>query len=351
MSIPVICDRCRTTGSAGDGDFSHLGDLLEFEPVAVRPRANGWDPDAQRAFIALLATTGSKRSSALAIGRNVHGFEQLLKRPDGAGLKLAFERAMAIYQQNGAMKIATGVADAAARNAQMTPPSRLRGHEPQPEPDIGEDHQLELIEAIGQKFMRKVAAERRARLAGEIVAADFYLRQVTILETMFDLTASRFGWDTHEVLRDLRRGGLDMQQIVATPFTDWLDRSRRLWWMQEGEPERPSYPDTRFLEKRHTPDGEVSVYTDQDATGALTTPARGFTKEQWAQMKHDDQRAARQRQFDEDAEEQRQWEARARAEWEKQPNSSPSSLGEGDHACPERSRRRSRRAKHGGGAA
>ena len=58
MTIAVICDRCRIAGTAGSGDFAHLGDLLEFEPVAVRPRVNGWDPDAQRAFIALLATTG-----------------------------------------------------------------------------------------------------------------------------------------------------------------------------------------------------------------------------------------------------------------------------------------------------
>ena len=69
MTIPVICDRCRVAGTAGTGDFSHFGDLLLFEPVKVQHRVNGWDPDAQRAFIALLATTGSKRRAALAIGR------------------------------------------------------------------------------------------------------------------------------------------------------------------------------------------------------------------------------------------------------------------------------------------
>ena len=58
MTIPVICDRCRVGGIAGAGDFSHLGNLLEFEPVP-RPvkRVDGWHEEKQRAFIALLATT------------------------------------------------------------------------------------------------------------------------------------------------------------------------------------------------------------------------------------------------------------------------------------------------------
>ena len=130
MTIPVICDRCRVAGTAGTGDFSHFGDLLEFEPVEVRARVNGWDADAQRAFIALLATTGSKRRAALAIGRNAFGIDQLLKRPDTDSFRAAYDRALAIAKQNGAMKLATGVADSAARNAQLAPPSRLRGFEP-----------------------------------------------------------------------------------------------------------------------------------------------------------------------------------------------------------------------------
>ena len=127
MTIPVICDSCRKTGLAGEGDFTHLGDLLDFAPVPVQPRVNGWDAEAQRAFIALLATTGSKRRAALAIGRNAYGIDQLLKRPGSDSFKAAYDRAMAIAKQNGMTKIAQGVADAAARHAQLTPPSRLRG--------------------------------------------------------------------------------------------------------------------------------------------------------------------------------------------------------------------------------
>jgi hypothetical protein len=68
MSIPVICDRCRATGIAGEADFSHLGDLLDFAPVPRKTeRADGWSPEKQRAFIAALSPPGSKRQAALAI--------------------------------------------------------------------------------------------------------------------------------------------------------------------------------------------------------------------------------------------------------------------------------------------
>jgi hypothetical protein len=128
MSIPVICDRCRSPGIAGEADFSHLGDLLEFTPVPRRKeRVDGWSPEKQRAFIAALSATGSKRRAALAIGMQPYGADQLLKAEGSDSFKAAVERAMAIAAQNGTMKIAQGVADAAARNAQLTAPSRLRG--------------------------------------------------------------------------------------------------------------------------------------------------------------------------------------------------------------------------------
>jgi hypothetical protein len=242
MSIPVICDRCRSTGVSGEGDFSHLGDLLDFTPVPrKKERVNGWNAERQRAFIAALSATGSKRRAAQAIGMATFGVDQLLKAEGNESFKAAFDKAMLIAKTNGSMKIAQGVADAAARNAQLTPPSRLRGFEPEPEPEptMGEDEKWDLIHRIGVKFMRKVAAEREARLAGEIVAADFYLRQITMIEVTFDLMAARLGEDARQALAELRRGEHSIIHIASTPLTDWLDRARREWWRQEGEPERP----------------------------------------------------------------------------------------------------------------
>ena len=339
MSIPVICDRCRSTGTAGTSDFSHLGDLLDFAPVPrKKERVDGWSPEKQRAFIAALSATGSKRRAAMSIGMAPFGVDQMLKAEGNESFKAAYERAMAIAKQNGSMKIAAGVADAAARNAQLAPPSRLRDLpsplEEEDEGEIDEEQKLQLIEHLAGKFMKKVALERKTRLNGEIAAADFYLRQVTMIEVLFDLTASRFGWDPAEVLRDLRRGGHSPLHIVSTPFADWLDTRRRIWWLEEGDAERPPHPDPRFLRKHEggpwgSRGGEgYSTYADDSATGATTTPARGYTAEEWAKMPGEDQRLARKRQYDEDAAEQAEWERRAHAEFEARQNTL-SHLGRG----------------------
>ena len=314
-TIPVICDRCRTVGFSGDGDFSHLGDLLDFTPVPrKKERVDGWSAERQRAFIAALSATGSKRQAAQALGMGAYGIDQMLKSQGNESFKAAFDRAMAIAKANGSMKIAAGVADAAARNAQMAGPSRLRGHEPEAEPSMSDDQKWDLIESIGTRLMKKVAAERQARLAGEIVAADFHLRQVTFIEVMFDLTVSQLGFDPHEVMAELRRGRHDFRQIVSTPFSDWLDASRRKWWAEEGEPERPRHPDVEFLKRHRSEDCEYGTHADHSAYGALTDPARGYTKEQWAELSPEEQRLARAQQFEQDAAEQMEWEARATAQ-------------------------------------
>ena len=57
---------------SGEADFSHLGDLLDFTPVPRKTkRFDGWNEERQRAFIAALAATGSKRKAARSIGRAV----------------------------------------------------------------------------------------------------------------------------------------------------------------------------------------------------------------------------------------------------------------------------------------
>jgi hypothetical protein len=313
-TIPVICDRCRSIGNSGEGDFSHLGDLLEFEPVPRRQRVNGWDAEAQRAFIAALAMCGSKTRAAKSLGRNAFGIEQLLKSKGSESFRLAYDRAMAIAAKNGSMRIATGVADAAARNSWLDKRSALRGHEPppDPEPEIDDEQKWALIEQLGAKFLRKVAAERDARLAGRIVEADFHLRQITFLEVMFDLTAETLGWDAGEVLGELRRGSHSLLEIASTPLSDWLDESRRNFWQSEGDPPRPEHPDKRFLVEHEG----CTTQAAQNAYGATTTPARGYSAEQWAAMGFEQQQRARERQFAEDAEEQVEWEAKARRDFE-----------------------------------
>jgi len=220
-AIPVICDRCRATGTAGAGDFSHLGDLLDFAPVPRKTRrSDGWTPERQRAFIAALSATGSPRQAARAVGMAAFGVERLRQDSGSDSFRAAWDRALAIAAQAGTMRIATGVADAAARAAHLgpPPPSRLRGHEPQPEPDEADDTdlRLELVERLVAKFQRKVGQEREARLAGRIVEADFYLRQITVLEVAFDLMIDGHGEDGWTMLMQARRGERNMLEIADT---------------------------------------------------------------------------------------------------------------------------------------
>ena len=174
MTIPVICDRCRVAGTAGTGDFSHFGDLLEFEPVprGPKPRVDGWTEEKQRAFIALLATTGSQRRAAMALGMAPYGAAKLREAPGSDSFNAAWDRAMEIAAKNGTVKISTAVSDAAARAAQLeAPPSRLRGHEPDEDEEEGDvEAKFAVIENLFCKWMGKVEAERTARLNGQVVA-------------------------------------------------------------------------------------------------------------------------------------------------------------------------------------
>jgi len=92
--------------------------LLGFEPVPMRKKVNGWDPDAQRAFVALLAMTGSKLRAARAIGRKPAGIDHILTKPEAAGFGAAIDGAMALAAKRNGMAIARGVA--AAQKAEPT---------------------------------------------------------------------------------------------------------------------------------------------------------------------------------------------------------------------------------------
>jgi hypothetical protein len=89
--------------------------LLDFIPAVVQPRVNGWDAEAQRAFVALIAVTGSKVRAAKAIGRNPGGLDRIFDRPDGASFLSACDEAFALYRQRHGARLVQGVAHAAKR--------------------------------------------------------------------------------------------------------------------------------------------------------------------------------------------------------------------------------------------
>lgn len=79
---PVLCDRCRTAGTLGEGDFSELKPTLDFAPVSSKTsRHDGWTPERQRGFIEGLARTESVSRAAAAVNMSKEGAYQLRMHP------------------------------------------------------------------------------------------------------------------------------------------------------------------------------------------------------------------------------------------------------------------------------
>lgn len=142
---------------------------------------DGWTAERQRDFIRLLATYGSPRLACEAMGKNVSGIASIYKRPDAESFRAAWDKALAIGLARQARPSsephfaqAPGLAPRQPHNRRAQPIRGIGEHGDRPDqPEISEDQKWDLIHTIGIRFMRKVAAERQARLAGEIVAADF----------------------------------------------------------------------------------------------------------------------------------------------------------------------------------
>ena len=315
--IPVHCARCSACGTAGAGDFAHLADLLDFTPVEQKvKRVDGWTPQRQRDFILALSATGSKRRAAAAIGMAAFGIDQLMKKPEAESFALAFDRAMAI----------AAASDASSRAARL---EHIKGAAPpaaaaEEEDDSAEalEMKLEVAERLAVKFLAKVQAERASRLAGEIVAADFYLRQVTALEVALDLLAQECGYSGFQLLAGCRRSGYNLFAIAETPFTRLLDEERRRLWAEEGEPDRPEHPPQRYLDHRTDPaTGLGFSLQPTETTGPASDPPPGVDAEKWARMSYDGQKAMWAEQHRRDAEAQISWESQAVAEHKAQARS------------------------------
>ena len=97
------------------------------------------------------------------------------------------------------------------------------------------------MERLTRLYLGRIAMERRDRLAGDIPAADFYLRQLTHMEVLLELG----GGGKH--LLWLAEGNVpaapashEPEPIYATELTERLDARRREAWAAAGEPDRPA---------------------------------------------------------------------------------------------------------------
>ncbi|HVQ09831.1 MAG TPA: hypothetical protein VMS43_15485 [Allosphingosinicella sp.] len=244
--IPVVRDRCRAQGNAGEDAFAGLGDLLDFAPVPRKiRRVDGWTADRQRAFIAALAVTGSPRQAARAVGKAQWGVDRLREAEGAEGFSAAWDKAMAMAEEKGRHRLAAGISAVIEADA---PPGRIAAEAEPAEPtgaDLASaDAEAEaFFRALLDKYLSKLEQESRARLDGRIAEADFYVRQITCLEVSLDMVSG----DGMKIMRDFRCRGHDLLHIAETDMSRLLDAARRLHWEQAGEPPRPEHPPRHLL--------------------------------------------------------------------------------------------------------
>ena len=277
MSPPNLTTPPATAPSPDEiPDFAELAadpeiaPLLVFEPVVRKiKRPDGWFPELQRELIARIAATGTIQAAVWQMGKHATGAEALYKVPTADSFRASWDAAVAIGRRRNGLdsqppytgevpgitrRSSSGGASERAmpgawprRGASMTTAHLDDADADAEESEELREEKLKVMESLFTKWLGKVEAERKARLEGDVVAADFYLRQLTFFEICFDLRSEGLGEDAFTLLSEFRRGGFHVVQIAATPFTQLLDAKRRELWAKLDEPDRPEFPPARYL--------------------------------------------------------------------------------------------------------
>jgi hypothetical protein len=267
--------------------------LLDFAPVVRKnERHDGWTPEHQRGLIIALALTGNIERAAAAVGRTKGGAWALRFGENAEGFCAAWAAALALYHRRRCVAVPEPAPEPMPAPAPAHRPGRgRRGPAPPPAPDPPDEGDWnELLDGLIARYLRKLADERCCRLAGRIVAADFYVRQLTWIEVALDI-----GGRAQDVLDLLRIGDVGVTNIVATPMSALLDQVRRDFWREKGEPDRPAPP----------PLGEHDEERSLGVPSYFSPPRDGDYKD-WCRRQDAAQAVA--------AEAQAAWEERAKAE-------------------------------------
>lgn len=73
----------------------HDPQAYDWVPVLRKPRADGWSPDRQRAFIEMLADSGSASFAAQSVGMTLRSAQKLRRSPGAEGFDRAWTAALA----------------------------------------------------------------------------------------------------------------------------------------------------------------------------------------------------------------------------------------------------------------
>ncbi|URW74560.1 hypothetical protein M9980_08205 [Sphingomonas donggukensis] len=264
-----------------------LRPVREFEPVPRKYRHDGWTVERQRAFIAALAETGSVKAAAGRINMSPEGAYYLRRQPGAESFAAAWEVAL----DHGVQSLAD-IAIERAREGVPVPvfwkgeqvgEKRwyndrllmfiLRHHLPrrygalaalptgtrhpdtiareeaaaaqteaaQTEADRAEADQAEsdrINEVLLKRYEAKVRAERRLRLEGRVVAADFTLRQLTHIELILDAGGRTLALIDRATGMGPRGEPLG-DEPYASEVSDLLATIREEAWAKEAAPPRP----------------------------------------------------------------------------------------------------------------
>jgi hypothetical protein len=307
MSDSLIAPRVIGTPDPG-ADFDkdpELAGLLDFDPAPRKVnRPDGWSPERQRRFIQLIVETGSPQRAAVAMGKVLSGVEYVYRGEESEGFRGAWDRAVAIVRIREERRLARltheAVKEPPHRRA-LPPPTRAPVNDAGNAP-ASRDEQWEMMLKLFERYARKLQCERRARRAGDIAAADFYLRQATWMEVCLEVGGLQ------RVLEHADIGGTNVLAVAETPLSRILDDIRRAMWSEDGE--RPERPDHLLVDH-----GDCS--TEPGEVYGQLSPPPWADPDEWRTLDHRQQRARYAEQRARDAEAYRAWIERATAAWDR----------------------------------
>jgi hypothetical protein len=163
-------------------------------------------PEKQRDFIRALTILGSAEQAAIAVGGTMSGAYKLRTAAGGGEFARSWDSALALYHRRHPRLEPKGrpsqgeILSGAGRTSWPAAPASPNPRDPEVEACADEEAFDELL----IKYMMKLGAERAAGLAGRIVEADFYVRQLTWFEIVIDLAGMVAR--AIELLNGLKRG-------------------------------------------------------------------------------------------------------------------------------------------------
>lgn len=264
----------------------------DFTPVPRRYRHDGWTAERQRAFIDALAATGSVSRAARRINMSSEGAYYLRRQPGAEEFRAAWDAALdhgvqqlvdiALERAFEGVPIpifykgeqcgekrwyndrllmfmlkhhlparydptplprGTLHPDTIAREAAENCPvcrERREAEEAAANLPPGESPEDKAwLDRTLKAYLLKVQSERQHRLAGEVVAADFTLRQLTHIELILDCGGE--GMALIDAWANPARAD-GKPERWASGISRMLEEMRRGVWAEMGDPPRPALP-------------------------------------------------------------------------------------------------------------